>query len=159
MNSNIAFPLTIFYDGACPICQDEIALLKRYDTNANLRFEDCSSAHYAPPSDAPDGVTRDAMMSLIHGRDAQGQWLVGAPVFAGAYAGCGFPELAWLWGSPRLQPFWRVVYPWVARNRKLLSKLGASRALSWLLERLSARAIARARKAARASDVGTKTSD
>ena len=159
MNSTIAFPLTVFFDGACPICQDEIALLKQYDTNANLRFEDCSSPHYTPPSDAPEGVTREAMMTLIHGRDAQGQWLVGAPVFAGAYAGCGFPELAWLWGSPRLQPLWRVVYPRVARNRKLLSKLGASHALSWVLSRLSARAIARARKATCACEAGPKTSD
>ena len=47
-----------------------------------------------------------------------------------------------------MQPLWRVVYPWIADNRMLLSKLGATGALSWVLHRLHARA---ARKALAAS--------
>ena len=29
-------------------------------------------------------------------------------------------------GRARLQPLWAVVYPWIARNRMLLSRLGAT---------------------------------
>jgi predicted DCC family thiol-disulfide oxidoreductase YuxK len=136
-----ALPLTIFYDASCPVCRDEIALLKQYDANDALQMEDCSPANYAPPADAPTGVTRDAMMSLIHARDANGAWLVGAPVFAAAYAACGFPLFEKLWGAKSLQPMWRVVYPLIANNRMLLSKLGASHALSWVLGKMYARSV------------------
>jgi predicted DCC family thiol-disulfide oxidoreductase YuxK len=144
MTTSTTYPLTLFYDGSCPVCREEVALLMKYDSLGNIALEDCSPAQYAPPLDAPTGVTREAMMTLIHGRDANGQWLVGAPVFAAAYAGCGFAEFAWLWGNPRLQGFWRVVYPWVARNRMFLSKIGTAHALSWVLEKLYARAAKRA---------------
>ncbi len=144
MTPHITYPLTIFYDASCPVCREEIALLQRYDENANLVLEDCSPPNYAPPSGAPAGVSREAMMTLIHGKDATGQWLIGAPVFAAAYAGCGFPEFAWLWGSPKLQPFWNIAYPFIARHRMKLSKLGAGHALGWLLEKMHQRAARRA---------------
>jgi predicted DCC family thiol-disulfide oxidoreductase YuxK len=157
MSTAYAYPLTIFYDASCPLCRQEIALLQRYDSQARLRLEDCSAANYTPPTSAPSSVTREAMMTRIHGLDANGQWLVGAPVFAAAYAGCGFAEFAWLWGNPRLQGFWAVVYPWIARNRKLLSKLGASTALTWVLEKLYARAAKRAEKSSAACAMGRST--
>lgn len=150
-----AYPLTIFYDASCPVCREEIGLLQRYDTEQRLAFEDCSPPNYTPPSDAPTHVTRAAMMSLIHARDAQGHWLVGAPVFAAAYAGCGFAEFAWAWGHPRLQKFWAVVYPLVARHRMLISRLGVGHALGFLMKKLSARAAQRAASASKSCAVGT----
>ncbi len=140
----IAYPLTIYYDAACPVCRDEIALLKRYDPTQKLATVDCSPTSYTPPGDAPPGVTRDAMMTLIHAQDAKGQWLVGAPVFAAAYAGCGFAEFAWLWGHPHLQGVWRIIYPFIARNRMAISRLGAGHALEWMMGKMHARAVKRA---------------
>lgn len=83
-------------------------------------------------------------MALIHARDEAGTWLIGAPVFAAAYRATGFASIASLWGSPRLQPMWSVVYPWIARNRMWLSRLGAIDAMTWLLHRLHARAAKKA---------------
>lgn len=137
---NVQYPLTIYFDGSCPLCTREVQLLSRYDDRQQLLLVDCS-----PPAFAPvDGVQRADMMALIHARDAAGQWLIGAPVFAAAYRASGFASIAGLWGSARLQPMWRVVYPWIARNRQWLSRLGVTSMLTWLLHHLHARAARRA---------------
>jgi len=136
----VNFPLTIYFDGSCPLCTREIQLLTGFDTQQQLRVVDCSAADFAPV----EGHARDAMMALIHARDAAGQWLIGAPVFAAAYRATGFASIASLWGSPRLQPMWRIVYPWIARNRMWLSKLGAMDGMTWVLQRLHARAATKA---------------
>lgn len=144
--SVVQYPLTIFFDASCPLCRREIALLTEFDERQQLRVVDCSAADFAPV----EGHARESMMALIHARDAAGAWLIGAPVFAAAYRATGFASIASLWGSPRLQPMWRVVYPWIARNRMWLSKLGAIDGMTWLLHRLHARAAKRALLSSRA---------
>jgi predicted DCC family thiol-disulfide oxidoreductase YuxK len=136
----VHYPLTIYFDGSCPLCTREVKLLTQYDDQRQLRLVDCSPSDFAPV----EGHTRDAMMALIHARDEAGQWLIGAPVFAAAYRASGFASIASLWGSTRLQPMWRVVYPWIARNRMWLSKLGAIDGMTWVLHRLHARAAKKA---------------
>jgi len=131
----VQYPLTIFFDGSCPLCNREIALLTQFDDHQQLRVVDCSATDFAPV----EGHARETLMALIHARDAAGAWLIGAPVFAAAYRATGFASIASVWGSPRLQPMWRVVYPWIARNRMWLSKLGAIDVMTWLLHRLHAR--------------------
>ena len=140
MMTAVQYPLTIFFDGSCPLCTREIALLTQFDDQQQLRVVDCSATDFAPV----EGHARDAMMALIHARDAAGVWLIGAPVFAAAYSATGFTSIARLWGSAGLQPMWRVVYPWIARHRMWLSKLGAMDAMTWLLHRLHDRAAKRA---------------
>ena len=140
MINTVQYPLTIFFDGSCPLCTREIALLTQFDDQQQLRVVDCSATDFAPV----EGHAREAMMALIHARDATGAWLIGAPVFAAAYRATGFASIASLWGSQRLQPMWSVVYPWIARNRMWLSKLGAIDGMTWVLHRLHARAAKRA---------------
>ena len=136
MINTVQYPLTIFFDGSCPLCRREIALLTQFDDQQQLRVVDCSASDFAPI----EGHAREAMMALIHARDAAGTWLIGAPVFAAAYSATGFASIASLWGSKRLQPMWSVFYPWIAKNRMWLSKLGAIDGMTWLLHRLHARA-------------------
>jgi predicted DCC family thiol-disulfide oxidoreductase YuxK len=38
--------LILFFDGKCPLCTKEIALLKRYDKNAKIQFEDINSKSF-----------------------------------------------------------------------------------------------------------------
>ncbi len=134
--SAVQYPLTIFFDGSCPLCTREIQLLTRFDVQQQLHVIDCSATDFAPV----EGHARESMMALIHARDSGGQWLIGAPVFAAAYQATGFASVASLWGNQRLQPMWSVVYPWIANNRMWLSKLGAIGAMTWVLHRLHARA-------------------
>jgi predicted DCC family thiol-disulfide oxidoreductase YuxK len=132
----VVYPITIYYDASCPLCTREISLLKKFDSDQKIQLVDCSPVDYA----GENGFTREAMMKLIHAKDASGRWMIGAPVFAAAYGVTGFASVARLWGARPLQPLWRVVYPWIANNRTLLSKLGAVNAVTWLLHRLHARA-------------------
>ena len=40
------YPLTVFYDGACPICAREMALMKRLDRTQRLTLLDFSLAGF-----------------------------------------------------------------------------------------------------------------
>jgi predicted DCC family thiol-disulfide oxidoreductase YuxK len=42
------YPLTVFYDGACPICAREMALMKRLDRTQRLTLLDFSLAGLMP---------------------------------------------------------------------------------------------------------------
>jgi predicted DCC family thiol-disulfide oxidoreductase YuxK len=127
MKSTVSFPLTIYYDASCPLCASEMHALKTADTGGNLILIDCSCPAFDDRSPIYCGITRESMLRLIHARDASGRWLRGVEVFEAAYDAAGFTALARLWGHPRLRPLWEKLYPWVARNRYLLSRLGTPR--------------------------------
>ncbi len=116
--SDVVFPLTVFYDHSCPLCRDEVELLRRHNLEQKLVFIDCSASDFADHHEH----SRGEMMRLIHGRDANGVWFVGPPVFSAAYRAIGAASVATLWGAAWLQPMWKRVYPWVADNRQWLSR-------------------------------------
>jgi predicted DCC family thiol-disulfide oxidoreductase YuxK len=144
MNTAVAFPLTVYYDGSCPLCSSEMHALKTADGDKKLLLVDCSRPDFDDRPFAADGVTRAAMARLIHARDATGRWLVGPEVFEAAYAAAGFPMMARLWGSRRLRPLWDRLYPWVARHRRLLSRLGAQHVFRALARHAARRSAAAA---------------
>jgi predicted DCC family thiol-disulfide oxidoreductase YuxK len=132
---SIAYPITIYYDASCPICEQEIRLLKEFDRENKIQLVDCSPNNFW----GEDGYSRESMMKLIHAKAQDGRWLIGAPVFAAAYAAVDMTTMSRMWGSARLQPVWRVVYPWIANNRLFLSKLGLTRLFDCVVRRLHAR--------------------
>ena len=123
---SVVFPLTIYFDASCPLCASEMAALKARDRNGRLHLIDCSSVAFADAAVEQAGLSRADLMRIIHARDAQGQWLSGVAVFATAYGAVGLRTLAALWSHPRLRPLWVRAYPWIARHRMLLSRLGAT---------------------------------
>ena len=80
----------VFFDGDCPLCRREIAMLKRWDKRERILFTDIADAGF---NAASYGVTQDRLMAEIHGRDAQGNWLVGVEVFRRLYAAVGYGPL------------------------------------------------------------------
>ena len=115
-----AYPVTVYYDASCGLCRAEVEAMKSRDAGDRLRLVDVSAAGFA----APDGVTRDLLMSRIHARDADGAWLRGIDVFAEVYEAAGFPRLARLYRSRALRPLLDRLYPWIADHRQVLSGLG-----------------------------------
>ena len=124
MKPTASFPLTIYYDASCPLCANEMHALKTGDASGKLILVDCSSPEFDDGPFACSGITRESMLRRIHAHDADGRWFKGVDVFEIAYDAAGFAALARLWGHRRLRPWWDKLYPWIARNRYVLSRVG-----------------------------------
>lgn len=74
--------VTVYYDGACPLCRAEIAHYRRADAEARLGFVDVS----CPEATGPDGVSRAAALARFHVRDAGGRVMSGAAGFVAVWA-------------------------------------------------------------------------
>ena len=115
----IATPLTLLYDGACPICVTEMSRLARMDRSHRLRFVDIA----APGFDAsPYGATREEMMTLMHAVLPDGRVLVGIDALHAAYSAV---HLGWLWAParwPLLRRYADALYARFARNRMRVSR-------------------------------------
>ncbi|MFT3806277.1 thiol-disulfide oxidoreductase DCC family protein [Arenimonas sp.] len=122
-----SFPLTIYYDASCPLCRQEMHALRDFDRDDRLRLVDCSLPDFRDEVAERAGVTREQMMRLIRARDAEGRWFVGVDVFVIAYRAAGLDAVARLWENHWLRPAWNRLYPWVARNRMWLSRVGFTR--------------------------------
>lgn len=72
--------LTIFYDGACPLCAREIAFYRRRKGAERLRWMDV--AQLAPDQDVAPGLARADAMARFHVMDAQGKLISGGRAFA-----------------------------------------------------------------------------
>ncbi len=67
--------LTVWFDGACPLCRREIALMRRLDRAGRIAFVDVSGE----VADCP--IDRAALLARFHARE-DGQLLSGAAAFA-----------------------------------------------------------------------------
>ncbi|MEM6649066.1 MAG: DUF393 domain-containing protein [Pseudomonadota bacterium] len=83
--------ITIYYDGACPLCVKEISLLRRLDRPRDrLRFEDIS-----PPDASPScQIDRRDLMARFHVRLGDGKIVNGAQAFTESWS--QIPYLIWL---------------------------------------------------------------
>jgi len=86
--------LSVFYDGACPLCRREIALYRDLPSTAPVEFVDISNS--AQP--VPAGKSRDVLLARFHVQHSDGRIESGARAFLTLWA--------------RL-PYWR----WLARLR------------------------------------------
>lgn len=67
--------VVIWYDGACPLCTREIALMRRLDWRRSLEFHDVS------PADAVCPLDRQELLARFHASE-DGVILSGAAAFA-----------------------------------------------------------------------------
>ena len=111
--------LTLYYDGQCPLCQAEIEFLQTRNADGKLGFVDVTQAGFDAQA---HHISCDAAMAQIHGRLANGDYLVGVPVFAQAYKLANLHTLAWVLSRPWLQPVLQPGYVLFAKHRQTLSK-------------------------------------
>ena len=97
--SAVAQPLTVLYDGACPLCRREIAVyrgLQPLRPDTPVCFADVSDI--ALP--VPPGTTREQLLARFHVRAADGELLSGAQAFLALWA--TLPGWRWLALAGRL---------------------------------------------------------
>lgn len=86
-------PLTVLYDGGCPLCRREIGIYrgaKAFSAAAPVRFDDVSDhALLLPP-----GTTREQLLARFHVRRGDGELLSGAQAFLALWA--ALPGWRWL---------------------------------------------------------------
>ena len=117
--------LTLYYDGACPLCLREVRFLSERDhrlhpTDPQLGFVDIDAPDYDPA--AHGGLSYRQAMGRIHGRDAAGELIQDIAVFRRAYQLVG---LGWLYaptGWPLLGQLAEVVYSLWAGQRLRLTR-------------------------------------
>jgi predicted DCC family thiol-disulfide oxidoreductase YuxK len=131
------FPLTLYFDGACPLCQAEMRNLSARDVHARLRFVDVSVPGFVG---CPSGTDVRALMTLMHATRPDGTLVCGVEVFRLAYEAVGMPGVAWFTGLPGIRQLCEALYPVIARNRYWLP----AAPLRWIFERSLRRAAERA---------------
>ena len=67
--------LTVWYDGDCPLCVREIALIRWLDWRSQITFENLSLGGSCP-------LDREALLARFHAQEAGGPLLSGAEAFA-----------------------------------------------------------------------------
>ena len=115
--------LTLLYDGLCPVCSREIALLRRLDRHRRLAFEDIAADAFDP---SRYGLTMDEVIGSMHARRSDGTIVTGMEVFRLAYDAVGMGWMLAPTAWPLLRPIADAGYRLFARIRPRLSSLDAT---------------------------------
>ena len=85
-----AAPLTVLYDGACPLCRAEIGVYRGLPSDTPLCFADVSDAQRSLPA----GLSREQLLARFHVQHADGRVESGARAFLALWA--TLPGWRWL---------------------------------------------------------------
>ena len=113
------YPLTLLYDGTCPVCVLEMHNLKARNAEGLLRFVNISSPGFDA---APYGTSLEAMHALIHAQRPDGSLVTGVEVFRLAYGAVGLGRWAAPTGWPIFRPVVDMLYAVFARHRYRFSR-------------------------------------
>jgi len=112
-------PLTVLYDGACPLCRREIGVYRGLRPNTPVCFADVSDA--ALP--LPPGTTREQLLARFHVRGRDGELLSGAKAFLALWAALpGWRWLAWAGRLPGAAWAMERTYRLFLRGRPALQR-------------------------------------
>ncbi len=114
------WPLTLYFDGECPLCAREIKILSRRAIQARLLFFDISHDDF----DAKAlGFTLEQMQSSLHASFADGRWVTGLDTTLWSWRAAGMG----MWATPLK---WRAIRPLLAAGYSLFCRLRPY--LAWL---------------------------
>ncbi len=126
MSREIVFPLTVFYDGGCPVCSREIDRYRRISSVDKLIYVDISDPGFDPQR---YGRTLEEFMAEMHAMDADGRFYRGVDAFRALWQGLPvslYAELGEVLGLPGIHLLARIGYRVFARLRRFLPRLGKS---------------------------------
>jgi predicted DCC family thiol-disulfide oxidoreductase YuxK len=112
MTSNT--PLSVWYDGDCPVCRQEVALYRRIDREHRIDWIDIGALadHQLPP-----GKSRDDLLGRFHARadhdklGAEGGYDIGVDAFAAIWRRLPLlNRLAFLFRTPGIRQLAKLGY-------------------------------------------------
>jgi predicted DCC family thiol-disulfide oxidoreductase YuxK len=112
------YAIEVFFDGACPLCRREIAMLRNRDRHGRIRFTDIAAPDF-PANEG--GKSKDELMARMHGRLPDGTWIDGVEVFRRMYAAIGFGPLVALSRLPLVSTVLDWGYAAFAKRRLRLT--------------------------------------
>ena len=134
-----SYPLTLYYESACPLCNAEMTNLTQRNAEGKLRFIDVSDPGFCAP---PPGTTLADLLAALHGLRADGRVISGVEAFRQAYRAVGLHGVTNALDWQPLRAAADRLYPWLARHRHRVPRL-----LIWLLFETAMRRAARRRSA------------
>ena len=111
-------PFTLFYDGACPLCQAEILFLQSRNQAGLLHFVDINSAQYDPQA---VGVSCEEALASMYGQIEGEPPINGVVVFGEAYRRANLPLMAWIFSRRWMMPILGPGYRFFAKHRHGIS--------------------------------------
>ncbi|MBA1230672.1 DUF393 domain-containing protein [Pseudomonas viridiflava] len=120
MYENMNWPLTLYFDGECPLCAREVNVLRARAAPHRLHFVDISDEAFDPVA---VGYTLEQMESALHARFDDGTWVTGldATLWSWRAAGLGVWAAPLSW--PAFRPLLNVAYRLFCRWRPHLAWL------------------------------------
>jgi predicted DCC family thiol-disulfide oxidoreductase YuxK len=117
-------PLTVLYDGACPLCRREIGVYRGLQPSAPVCFADVNDVAMPLPPD----TTRAQLLARFHVRSRDGELLSGAQAFLALWAVLpGWRWLAWAGRLPgaawAMERAYRVFLRWRPVLQRWASRL------------------------------------
>lgn len=113
------WPLTLFYDGECPLCLREVSLFQRRNREERLILVDIA----APSAEPLPGLTRTDMLHCLHAQFRDGQRVKGIDATYWSYTAVGLGwlvrPLRWRWA----RPLWQQCYTQFCRLRPAIARL------------------------------------
>jgi len=125
MQNDVIQKPTLYFDGACPVCDREVSMYRNQPGADGVRWVDAARCE---SSDLGPGLTRDAALARLHLRRPDGVLVSGAAAFAGLWQ--SLPRWAWLgrlFGSRAALRLLEATYRAFLAVRPLWRAAGASR--------------------------------
>lgn len=134
-------PVTLLFDGKCPICSREITFLKKRDHYGSIHFVDIAEKNY--DRSKYQNIDYSQAMQKIHLIKETKEVVTGVDVFFELYARCSFSLIASILKAPLFYPFFwlfyqvfrklRLLRPNLNTRGKVLRLIGAILLLVWAL--------------------------
>ncbi len=115
-----ATQLTVFYDGRCPLCVKEIRALKQHDAAGLLQLE---NIHAKDVRQRYPQLDPTAAEKILHGIDANGEWLTGLDVTVKAWQLVKRHRWLRILRWPLIKPLADMFYRFFARHRQKMAFL------------------------------------
>lgn len=112
------WPLTLYYDGDCPLCAREIQLLRKRASSERLSLVDISLSDFQVES---TGHSKEALQNRLHAHFAGGQWVTGLDATLWSWRAAGMERWAAPLTWPALRPLLELAYRLFCRLRPHLN--------------------------------------